>query len=300
MQLLFAAILKLGFVTLFGAAVFSLSESARAQENGAAPGEDGAAAEDEEHAMQVPRLDWSFAGPLGRYDPTQLRRGLEVYRSVCQGCHGLTLVPFRMLADPDGPGLSDEEMRAVAASYQITDGPDNAGEMFERPGRPSDNFPSPYPNDQAAAVANNGAPPPDLSLMGKARGVTEPFPAYFLDWFRLYQEAGPNYVANLLTCYQDPPPGVEIPSTAYYNPCFVAGPAIAMPPPLFDGAVTYADGAPETADQYARDVAAFLMWTAEPHLVERKRLGLQVMIFLAVFLGLLYFSKRRLWAHVRH
>jgi ubiquinol-cytochrome c reductase cytochrome c1 subunit len=173
--------------------------------------------------------------------------------------------------------------------------------MFTRPGRPSDRFPSPFPNAQAAAVANGGAAPPDLSLMAKARGVSRGPVWTVLDFFTQYQEAGPNYIHALLTGYgQEPPHGLTIPDGVHYNPYFLAGPALAMPPPLSDGAVTYADKSPETVDQYATDVSAFLMWAAEPHLVARKRLGFEVMVFLLVFGTLMYLTKRRVWASVAH
>ena len=173
--------------------------------------------------------------------------------------------------------------------------------MFTRPGRPSDHFPDPFPNVQAAAVANGGAAPPDLSLMAKARGASRGPVWTVIDFFTQYQEAGPNYIHALLTGYgQEPPHGLVIPDGVNYNPYFLGGPALAMPPPLSEGAVTYSDGSPETVDQYATDVSAFLMWAAEPHLVARKRLGFQVMVFLAVFATLMYLTKRRVWASVAH
>ena len=189
----------------------------------------------------------------------------------------------------------------MPATYKISDGPNDAGDMFERPGRPSDHLPSPFPNPQAAAAANNGAAPPDLSLMAKARAVERgPCSGRSLDFFTQYQEGGPDYIHALLTGFQDPPPGLKIPDGTHYNPYFLNAPSLAMPPPLTDGQVTYTDGTPTTVDQYARDVAAFLMWTAEPHLVERKRIGFEVFIFLIVFAGLMYLTKRKVWAKVAH
>lgn len=241
------------------------------------------------------KLSWSFSGPLGRYEPEQLQRGLEVYRTACQSCHGLSYVAFRTLTAPGGPQLAEAAMRAVAAAYQVQDGPDERGEMFMRPARPADRFPSPYANPEAAAYAL-GAAPPDLSLMAKARGVGHGFPTFIFEGIKQYQEGGPDYIHAFLTGFQDPPPGVT--GTGNYNPFFVSGNFTAMPPPLFDGDIKYADGAPETVDQYARDVAAFLMWTAEPHLVDRKRIGFMVMIFLVVFVGLVFASKRMVWRNV--
>jgi ubiquinol-cytochrome c reductase cytochrome c1 subunit len=248
-----------------------------------------------------PLLDWSFAGVFGNYDPAQLQRGFQVYREVCAFCHGLKYVAFRNLGEPGGPGFSAAEVAALAAEYEIADGPNEEGEMFTRPGRPSDRFPSPFPNDQAAAAANGGALPPDLSLMAKARGATRGPVWTVLDFFTQYQEAGPNYIHALLTGYgQEPPHGLTIPDGVHFNPYFLSGPAIAMPEPLSDGVVKYSDGSPRTVDQYSTDVAAFLMWTAEPHLVARKHLGFQVMIFLIVFASLMYLTKRRVWASVAH
>jgi len=173
--------------------------------------------------------------------------------------------------------------------------------MFTRPGRPSDYFPSPFPNDQAAAAAIGGAVPPDLSLIAKARAASRGPVWTVIDFFTQYQQAGPDYIHALLTGYgEEPPPGLTIPAGVHFNPYFLSGPALAMPPPLSDGAVTYSDGSPETVDQYATDVSAFLMWAAEPHLVARKRLGFQVVVFLAVFATLMYLTKRRVWATVAH
>jgi ubiquinol-cytochrome c reductase cytochrome c1 subunit len=245
-------------------------------------------------------LTWSFAGFFGAFDQGQLQRGFQVYREVCAACHGLDLVAFRNLGDENGPHFSEAEVRALAAEYQIPDGPDEAGDMFERPGRPSDYLPNPFPNPEAAAAANGGAAPPDLSVMAKARGVSRGILWTLLDFFTQYQEAGPDYIHALLSGYSEPPEGVTVQPGSYYNPYFVAAATLAMPPPLSDDLVTYADGSPQTVDQYSRDVSAFLMWTAEPHLVERKRIGFQAFIFLLVFAGLMYFTKKKVWAGVPH
>jgi cytochrome c1 len=185
------------------------------------------------------------------------------------------------------------------------DGPDSSGEMFERPGRPSDRFPSPFPNEQAARASNGGAYPPDLSLIAKSRAITRGFPTFIFDAFTQYQEIGPDYIHSLLTGYQDPPAGIEVPEGQYYNPYFVSGPALAMPPPLSDGQIAYAQNqdetdvndVPETVDQYAKDVAAFLMWAAEPHLADRKAMGMTVIVFLVILAGLVYYTKKRVWAY---
>jgi len=244
---------------------------------------------------------WSFAGFFGAFDKAQLQRGYQVYKEVCSACHSMKLLAFRNLADEGGPNFTVEQVQALAATFQITDGPNDQGDMFQRPGRPSDHFPSPFPNEQAAAAANSGAAPPDLSLMAKAREAERGPLFTILDFFTQYQEAGPDYVHALLTGFnQTPPAGLKIPDGLHYNPYFLSGPALAMPPPLSDGQVTYSDGSPQTVDQYAHDVAAFLMWAAEPHLVERKRIGFEVLIFLIVFGVLIYLTKRRVWSDVPH
>jgi ubiquinol-cytochrome c reductase cytochrome b/c1 subunit len=248
-------------------------------------------------AVAIEQQAWSFAGPFGTFDRGQLQRGLKVYRSVCQGCHGMKFVAFRNLAEPGGPGFTPAQAEVIAKEYKIADGPNDQGEMFEREGRLADRFPSPFPNDNAARVANAGAVPPDLSVIAKARSYERGFPWFILDALRQYQEHGVDYLVALLLGYQDPPPGVTLPPGTTYNRVF-PGHAIAMPPPLSAGQISYTDGSPETPEQYARDVAAFLMWTAEPHLESRKRIGLQVMIFLIVLAGLLYFTKKKVWHEI--
>lgn len=241
---------------------------------------------------------WSFAGPFGRYDKGQLQRGLKVYKEVCAACHSLNLVPFRTLEEL---GYSDGQVRAIADEYEVQDGPNADGEMFTRKAIPSDHFPAPYPNVETAAASNGGAAPPDLSLMAKARGVERGFPTFVFDLFTQYQEGGPDYVHALLTGYDHTPPeGMEIAEGTHYNPFFIAGKSLAMPKPLNDGQVTYDDGAPQTIDQYSRDVSAFLMWTAEPHLAERKTIGFRVVIFLLLFIGLVWATKRKIWSDVAH
>lgn len=283
-----ALALRSGMAALAGVGL-GLSSSAWAAEEG----------ETQHYPLEPPeRMEWSFAGPMGAYDPEQLRRGLDVYREVCRGCHGLSLVAFRTLADPRGPGLTEEAVRAIAASYEIRE-TDAQGQPVTRPGRPADRFPNFFPTPEAAAAVNNGAVPPDLSLMAKARGVAEPFPAFVTDGLTLYQEGGADYIHALLTGYDETPPeGVVVPPGTFYNPHFAGGPALAMPPVLFDEIVPYPEGVPQTPEQYARDVSAFLMWAAEPHLERRKHLGLQVLVYLVIFAGLMYLTRRRLWAAV--
>jgi ubiquinol-cytochrome c reductase cytochrome c1 subunit len=261
----------------------------------------GFAADEEGLVQHYPLIDpkhaeWSFSGPLGHWNLGQLQRGLQVYTEVCSACHGIGYIAFRNLA---ALGYGEDQVRGFAAGYNVVDGPNAEGEMFDRPGRISDHFPSPYPNDAAAAFANNGAVPPDLSLMAKARAPERGFPWFVMDAFTLYAENGPDYIYSLLTGYREPPAQLELPPNTYYNPYFVGGLALAMAPPLSDGVVSYADGTPETVEQYSRDVAAFLMWTAEPHLVTRKELGLKVMLFLAVFAALVYLVKKKVWSGLK-
>lgn len=258
----------------------------------------------EGYTAPVERQDWTFGGLTGYYDRAQLRRGFQVYKQVCSACHGIRLVAYRNLGEPGGPEMNEATVAEIAAEAQVTDGPNDDGEMFQRPGKPSDRFVPPYPNAKAAAAANNGAVPPDLSVITKGRSYqrqaawyTEPF-IWLTDIATVYQEAGADYVKALLTGYEDPPAGMELAPGMNYNKYF-PGNQIAMPNVLSDGVVEYTDGTPGTVQNYARDVAAFLMWTAEPKLEERKRMGLQVVIYLIILAGLLYLSKRAIWRGVK-
>jgi cytochrome c1 len=260
----------------------------------------GASAASAQEAEAPPRQSWSFHGPFGTYDQAQLQRGFKIYREVCSTCHSIKLLAFRNLADPGGPDFSEAQAATVAASYQVTDGPNDKGEMFQRPGKLADYFPPPFPNDQAARAALGGGLPPDMSVLAKARGHEAGFPRFIFDAVTQYQEAGPDYIHAILTGYEEQPPaGFALAPGTQYNKYF-PGHAIAMPKPLSDGQVEYTDGTPATVDQYAKDVSAFLMWAAEPKLDERKRLGFQVFVFLLVLTGLLYFTKRRVWHDVHH
>ncbi|AOG12433.1 MAG: cytochrome c1 [Alphaproteobacteria bacterium] len=247
--------------------------------------------------LKPEQMDWSFAGPFGKYDKGQLQRGLKVYTEVCAACHSMNLVAFRTLEDL---GYSEAQVKAFAANYEVEDGPNADGEMFMRPAVASDHFPSPFPNKEAAAAAMGGAAPPDFSLIAKARGVTRGFPTFVFDIFTQYQQGGPDYIHALLTGYQDPPEGVEVADGTYFNPYFIAGQSLAMAQPISDGQVTYDDGAPETMEQYSLDVSAFLMWAAEPHLEDRKRMGFMVMVFLAIFTALIYLTKKSVYSTKEH
>ncbi len=251
------------------------------------------AADEQSHETPPPpRQKWSFYGPFGHYDKGQLQRGFKVYKEVCAVCHGLKYVAFRNL---DALGYSEGQIKAIASEYKIPDGPNDQGEMFERAGRPADYFPTPWPNENAARARYNGVPP-DFSVLAKARGYERGFPWFIFDMFIQFQEHGVEYIHALMVGYKEKPPaGVTLPAGSFYNEYF-PGHAIAMPPPLSDKRVDYTDGSPTTVDQYAKDVAAFMMWAAEPHLEARKRIGFQVMIFLLVLSGLLYFTKKKVWA----
>jgi cytochrome c1 len=234
------------------------------------------------------RQSWTFAGPFGQFDRGQVQRGFKVYREVCAACHSINLMSFRNLAEPGGPEFSQAQVKALAAEYKIKDF-DDKGEPVERDGRPADRFPKLFANADAAA-ATHGAAPPDLSVMAKARSYSRGFPMFVFDAFPgiAYQEHGVDYLVALLNGYTK----ADDPTWNAYYP----GNMIKMANPLSDGQVEYGDGAPQTVVQYARDVSAFLMWTAEPKLEARKRTGLNVMLFLFVFAGLLYFTKKRIWA----
>ncbi|MEP9396594.1 cytochrome c1 [Mesorhizobium sp. KR2-14] len=248
--------------------------------------------------MKPTQEKWTFSGPFGQYDKAQLQRGLKVYKEVCSACHSMNLVAFRTLQDL---GYTEAQVKAFAAEYEVQDGPNADGEMFTRKATPNDHFPSPFANEAAAAAANNGAAPPDFSLIAKARGVERGFPTFLFDIFTQYAEGGPDYIHALLTGYDhEPPAGMEIAEGTHYNPFFIGGKSLAMAKPISDDQVTYDDGSPQTVDQYSRDVSAFLMWAAEPHLEARKRTGFQVMVFLLLFGALVYVTKRKVWANVAH
>lgn len=249
----------------------------------------------------VEKQQWSFAGPFGTYDRAQLQRGFKIYKEVCSSCHSLNFVAFRNLAQAGGPGFTEEEAKTIAAEYTVTDGPNTDGDMYERPAVLADRFPAPFPNEQAARASNGGALPPDFSLLAKSRAAHRGFPAFVIDAFTQYQEQGPDYIYALLTGYEaEAPEGVEVPDGQYYNPHFLAGNFISMAPPLSDELVEYTDGTPMTVEQYARDVASFMMWAAEPKLEQRKHIGFNVMAFLIIFASLLYFTKQKIWRNVDH
>jgi len=221
-----------------------------------------------------PDRHWSWEGPFGTFDRAALRRGLQVYADVCSSCHSLELVAYRNLQDI---GFSEAEVKAFAANFEVEDGPNEDGDMYSRPAKPSDRFASPFANDNAARASNGGALPPDLSLMTKAR------------------KNGSDYVHALLTGYEEPPADFTLLEGMNYNAYF-PGHQIAMAPPIGDDTVEYADGTEATTEQIAADVVTFLSWAAEPEMEARKRLGIKVIIFLVVFTGFAYALKRKIWS----
>jgi ubiquinol-cytochrome c reductase cytochrome c1 subunit len=226
--------------------------------------------------VKYPRqMEWSFEGVFGRVDKQSAQRGFQVYKEVCAACHGIKRIAFRQLS---GIGLTEAEIKSLAANYSIKDGPDDSGEMFERSGRPSDYFPSPHANEQAARAANNGAYPHDLSLMVKAR----------MD--------GANYIYSLLTGYgQEVPHDLSVPEGAHYNP-YMAGKIIKMAPPMVEDGVTYQDETKASISQQAQDVVNFLQWAAEPEMEQRKSMGIHVMLFLLIMTVFFYLVKKRVWS----
>ena len=292
MKKLVAGILSLALVAGLGVSL------ATAQEDNAAAGAEAEHATPHYPIHHPKEQDWTFAGPFGKYDKGQLQRGLKVYTEVCAACHSMSLVSFRTL---EGLGYSEAQVKAFAANYEVQDGPNSDGDMYNRKAVPSDYFPSPYANHEAAAASNNGAAPPDMSLLAKARGITRGFPQFLFDIFTQYQEGGPDYIYSLLTGYDEEPPAhLEVAEGTHYNPYFANAAALAMAKPISDDQVTYDDGSPQTVDQYARDVSAFLMWAAEPHLEDRKRTGFMVMVFLVIFTGLIYLTKKSVYANKEH
>lgn len=227
--------------------------------------------------VELKEHDWTFAGPMGKYDRAAQQRGFQVYKEVCSACHGLKYIAFRNLTEI---GLSEAEVKAIAGEYTMPGDVDEYGDPTERPGRPEDYLPSPFPNENAARYSNNGALPPDLSLITKARAD------------------GANYLYSLLTGYVDPPEDFDLDEALTYNAYF-PGHQIAMALPLYEDAVEYADGTPATVEQMAEDVTVFLNWAAEPELEARHEMGLKVMLFLAALTVLVFFSNRKVWADIK-
>ncbi|HFC04568.1 MAG TPA: cytochrome c1 [Rhizobiales bacterium] len=254
---------------------------------------------EEDGPLYATDYDFSFEGIFGTFDRAQLQRGFLVYKEVCASCHSLKRVKYRNLGEPGGPEFSKAQVKALAAEAEVTDGPNNEGEMFQRPGQPFDFFVSPFPNDEAAKAGNNGALPPDLSLITKSRSGWHGTLKSLFTYSLINGTGGPEYVASLLSGYGKEAPEGEEKEGLNYNPYFV-GKWIAMPPPLSEDGVEYADGTKATVEQQAKDVAAFLTWAAEPKMEERKSLGLFVLLYMAVFTALLYLVKKAIWSNVEH
>ena len=225
------------------------------------------------------KVNWSFKGLTGKFDRAALQRGFQVYKEVCSSCHSMQYLSYRNLGESGGPEFSEAEVKAIASSIEIEDGPDSQGEMFTRPGRPSDKFKSPYPNVNASIAANGGAYPPDMSVLVKAR------------------PGGSDYVYSVLVGYEEPPAGVVLDDGVYYNK-YMIGNKIKMSAPLLDGIIEYTDGTDSTVDQMAKDVTTFLSWAAEPELEERHRTGVKVILYLVLLTILVYLSMKKIWSRI--
>ena len=233
----------------------------------------------EEKKIEFIKNDWSFEGIFGTFDRSSLQRGYQVYQEVCSGCHSIQHLSYRNLSEKGGPEFSLDEAKAIAAQFEVTDGPNDDGEMFTRPRRLSDKFVNPFPNIQAATAANGGAYPPDMSVLVKAR------------------KGGADYIYSLLLGYEEVPAGYELDDGVYYNK-YIPGNKIMMSKPLSEGAVEYSDGTQATEAQMAKDVVTFLTWAAEPNLEARHKMGFKVFIFLIILLTLVYFSKQKVWSRL--
>ena len=225
------------------------------------------------------KTDWSFKGLFGKFDRGALQRGYQVYTEVCSSCHSMKYLSYRNLAEKGGPEFSEAQAKAIAASFEVIDGPNSDGEMFTRPGKLSDKFVMPYENIKAAQAANGGAYPPDMSVLVKARG------------------GGVDYIYSLLQGYEDPPIGVTLDEGVHYNK-FMYGNMIKMANPLSDDIVEYSDGTAATVEQMSKDVTTFLMWTAEPHLETRHKMGFRVIVYLIILTILVYFSMKKIWSRI--
>jgi ubiquinol-cytochrome c reductase cytochrome c1 subunit len=223
--------------------------------------------------------DWSFKGLFGKFDRAALQRGYQVYTEVCASCHSMKYLSYRNLSEEGGPEFSEAAAKAIAASFEVQDGPNADGEMFVRPGKLSDKFVMPYDNVKAAQAANGGAYPPDMSVLVKARG------------------GGVDYIYSLLQGYEDPPSGVTLDDGVYYNK-YMYGNKIRMAAPLSDGIVEYGDGTNASVEQMTKDVTTFLMWAAEPHLEARHQMGFKAIVYLIILTILVYFSMKKIWSRV--
>ena len=229
--------------------------------------------------VELLKTDWSFKGLLGKFDRGSLQRGYQVYTEVCSSCHSMKYVSYRNLAEEGGPEFTEEQANAIAANFEVLDGPNSDGEMFTRPAKLSDKFVMPYENEKAAQAANGGAYPPDMSVLAKARS------------------GGVDYIYSVLLGYEDPPAGVVLDEGVYYNK-YMYGNNIKMSQPLSDGLVEYSDGTVASEEQMAKDVATFLMWAAEPHLESRHKMGFKAILYLIILTILVYFSMKKIWSRI--
>ena len=232
-----------------------------------------------EEKIELLKTDWSFKGLFGKFDRGSLQRGYQVYSEVCASCHSMKYLSYRNLSEKGGPEFSVEQAKAIAASFEITDGPNADGEMFTRPGKLSDKFLMPYANDKEAQAANGGAYPPDMSVLAKARS------------------GGADYLYSLLLGYETPPSGVKLDDGVYYNK-YMYGNNIKMAKPLDDDLVEYSDGTTASEEQMAKDVVTFLMWAAEPHLESRHKMGFKAIVYLIILTILVYLSMKKIWSRV--
>ena len=232
-----------------------------------------------EEKKKLLSTDWSFKGYFGKFDRGSLQRGYQVYQEVCASCHSMKYLSYRNLSEKGGPEFSEEQAKAIASNFEVTDGPNDDGEMFTRPAKLSDKFVNPYQNDKEAIASNGGAYPPDMSVLVKARS------------------GGADYVYSVLLGYEDPPSGIILDDGVYYNK-YMYGNAIKMPNPLSDGLVEYNDGTEATEEQMAKDVVTFLAWSAEPHLEARHKIGFKAIIYLIILALLAYLSMKRVWSRV--
>ncbi len=226
------------------------------------------------------KTDWTFKGLFGKFDRASLQRGYQVYTEVCAACHSMKYLSYRNLSEKGGPEFSVAQAKAIAASFEVTDGPNADGEMFQRPGKLSDKFVMPYENVKAAEAANGGAYPPDMSVLVKARG------------------GGVDYIYSLLQGYEDAPSGMILDDGVHYNK-YMYGNKIKMSAPLSDGIIEYSDGTNPTVEQMSKDVTTFLMWAAEPSLEARHQMGFKAIVYLIILTILVYFSMKRIWSRVK-
>ncbi len=232
-----------------------------------------------ESSQENLKVNWSFKSFFGTFDRASLQRGYQVFNEVCSSCHSIKYLSYRNLTEKGGPEFSEEEAKAIAANFEVTDGPDSTGEMFTRPAKLSDKFVMPYANEEEAKSANGGAYPPDMSVLVKAR------------------KDGADYIYSLLLGYENPPVDIKLDDGVYYNK-YMYGNNIKMSAPLFDELVEYSDGTKATTEQMAKDVVSFLMWAAEPHLEQRHKIGFRVIIYLIIISILVYFSMKKIWSRI--